>query len=315
MIKKFFRDNSIHKKIVPFLDEFFFLNPMNYFFSWLMICVGIYLNLFLSNLSPQFLSSFNNNYFLLFIGLSSILTSFYIQNEISSNNKNDETFNFILEKYSISKIILFVKILAIAGILILFFVSWLNVFIGLVLLLLNFLYNKYFKNKLIYYFFESLILFYSGWICTQIGYTARAISLFDILYILPYFLLCYCIYKSKEKLDKFEDEKYNLKRYDFSMLICLLLLILCLFMGVVNNDPLISIIIITSIGFYFYSFIRSEQKDLVRSFIYPLAIFNFFLMTIFPYLFMFHFILFYISKYYNWHRFDIHYPTFLVDND
>ena len=166
MIKKFFRDHSIHKKIVPFLDEFFFLNPMNYFSSWLMICVGIYLNLFLSNLSPQFLISFNNNIFLLFIGLSSILTSFYIQNEISSNNKNDETFNFILEKYSISKIILFVKILAISGILILFFVSWLNVFIGLVLLLLNFLYNKYFKNKLIYYFFESLILFYLAFLNT-----------------------------------------------------------------------------------------------------------------------------------------------------
>ena len=86
-------------------------------------------------------------------------------------------------------------------------------------------------------------------------------------------------------------------------------------MGIINHDPLLSIVVITSITFYFYSFLRSEYKDLIRSFTYPLAIFNLFLMTIFPYLFIFHFILFYISKYYNWHRFDIHHPTFLVDND
>ena len=24
---------------------------------------------------------------------------------------------------------------------------------------------------------------------------------------------------------------------------------------------------------------------------------------------------YYLSKYYYWHRFDLHYPTFLVDND
>ena len=315
MIKKFFKDHSIHKKAVPFLDEFFFLNPMNYYFSWLMICVGIYLNLFLSNLSPQFLISFDNSYFLLFIGLSSLLSSIYIQEEISKNNKKGKTFNFIEEKYSMSKIILFVRVLSVLGILILFFVSWFNAFIGLTLLLLYTVYNRYFKNKLLYSIIESLLLFYSGWFYTQFGYTNREILLSDLLYIFPYFLLCYCIYKSKYLLDKFEDEKYTLKRFDFSILICLLLLILCLFMGIVNDDPLLAIITITSIGFYLYSFIRSEQKDLVRSFVYPLAIFNFFLMTIFPHLFIFHFILFYISKYYNWHRFDIHYPTFLVDND
>ena len=311
MIKKFFKNHSIHKKIVPFLDELFFLSPMNYYLSWLMVCIGIYLNLFLSNLSPQFLFSFNKGYFLLFAGLSLILSSIYIERDISENDKKDSAFNFIKEKYSMPKIIFFVRVLRIIGVSLLFFVSWFNAFMGMILLLLHGICNKKIKNMLIYYFLESFILFYSGWVFTKLEYTNRAIFLSDFLYIFPYFLLCYCIYISKCLLDSFEVQK----KYDYNILVCLLILVLCLFLGIVNDDPLLSIIISTSIGFYFYSFIRSEQKDFIRSFIYPLAIFNFFLMTIFPYLFIFHFIIFYICKYYNWHRFDIHYPTFLVEND
>ena len=315
MIKNFFKNHSIHKKIVPFLDELFFLSPMNYFFSWSIICVGIYLNLFLFNLSPQFLFSFNINYFFLFFGLSSILSSIYIRKDLDRNDKKNKVLNFIKEKYSMSKIMFFIKVLGILGVLTLFFVSWFNAFLGLILFFLYKGYKYRFNNLLIYYFLEFFILFYSGWFYTKVEYTNREILLSDILYIFPYFLLCYCIYKSKLLLNKYKDLEYSLKRYDFSVSICLLLLILSLAMGIINHDPLLSIVVITSIIFYFYSFLRSEYKDLIRSFTYPLAIFNLFLMTIFPYLFIFHFILFYISKYYNWHRFDIHYPTFLVDND
>ena len=315
MIKNFFKNHSIHKKIVPFLDELFFLSPMNYFFSWSIICVGIYLNLFLFNLSPQFLFSFNINYFFLFLGLSSILSSIYIQKDLDRNDKKNKVLNFIKEKYSMSKIMFFIKVLGILGVLTLFFVSWFNAFLGLILFFLYKWYNYRFKNLLTYYFLEFFILFYSGWFYTKVEYTNREILLSDILYIFPYFLLCYCIYKSKLLINKYKDLEYSLKRYDFSVSICLLLLILSLAVGIINHDPLLSIVVITSIIFYFYSFLRSEYKDLIRSFTYPLAIFNLFLMTIFPYLFIFHFILFYISKYYNWHRFDIHYPTFLVDND
>ena len=315
MIKNFFKNHSIHKKIVPFLDELFFLSPMNYFFSWSIICVGIYLNLFLFNLSPQFLFSFNIKYFFLFFGLSSILSSIYIQKDLDRNDKKNKVLNFIKEKYSMSKIMFFIKVLGVLGVLTLFFVSWFNAFLGLILFFLYKVYNYRFNNLLIYYFLEFFILFYSGWFYTKVEYTNKEILLSDILYIFPYFLLCYCIYKSKLLLNKYKDLEYSFKRYDFNISICLILLILSLAMGIINHDPLLSIVVITSITFYFYSFLRSEYKDLIRSFTYPLAIFNLFLMTIFPYLFIFHFILFYISKYYNWHRFDIHHPTFLVDND
>ena len=57
------------------------------------------------------------------------------------------------------------------------------------------------------------------------------------------------------------------------------------------------------------------EKDFQRVYTYPLAILNFFCMTIFPYLFVLSFIVFYLTKYYNWHRFNFHFPTFLVEND
>ena len=315
MVKKFFRDHSIHKKIAPFFDELFFLNPMNYYFSWLMICTGIYLNLFLSDLSPQFLFSFNSGYVFLFVGLSFLLSSIYINKEITKSSSRNKTFNFIKEKYSITKIIIFLRLLSIVGVLILFFASWINALIGLLLCLLGLVINQLFKNKIVYYFIESIILFFSGWYYTCFVNTSRSIIVYDLLFIFPYFILCYCIHISKLKSDNFKNNGIEINKYDFKLLLSLILILLCFFMGVSNNDPLLSIISITSAGFYFYSVLRAQQKDIIRSFVYPLALFNIFLMTIFPYLFIFHYILFYISKYYYWHRFNIHYPTFLVDNE
>lgn len=315
MIKKFFRDHSIHKKIVPFLDELFFLNPMNYYFSWLMISTGIYLNLFLSDFSPQFLFTFNSGYLFLFVGLSFLLSSIYINKEINNNNSKNKIFNFVKEKYSISKITIFLRLLIVLGIIILFFASWINALTGLLLVLIGIFLNQLFQNRIVYYFIESIMLFSSGWCYTSYVNTSRGIFIYDLLSIFPYFILCYCIYVSKLKLDEFKNNGIEFNKYDLKLLLSLILILLCFIMGLANNDPLLSIVSITSVGFYFYSFLRAKQKDIIRSFIYPLALFNIFLMTIFPYLFIFHYILFYISKYYYWHRFNIHYPTFLVDNE
>ena len=113
----------------------FFFNPMNYYFSWLMICVGVYLNLFLSQLNPQFLFSFNFGYLLLFLGLSMILSSFYIFNKIYDVNERDENFKHIETKYSFEKFELLIKILIFVGLLLLLFVSLVNTIIGVLLII------------------------------------------------------------------------------------------------------------------------------------------------------------------------------------
>ena len=86
-------------------------------------------------------------------------------------------------------------------------------------------------------------------------------------------------------------------------------------LGIYFIDPLLSICTLVSIPFFVYALFRNLDKDITRAVRYPVFIFNFFVSTIYPYLSIALILIFYISKYYNWHRLNIHYPTFLVNND
>ena len=115
------------------------------------------------------------------------------------------------------------------------------------------------------------------------------------------------------------DLQHDLKIVSYSrrlkILFSTLLITLNFILGIYLNDPFLSIASIVSLPFFLYALFRNLNKDIERSIIYPIFICNFFVSTIYPYLFIFLFIIFYISKYYYWHRFNFHYPTFLVKND
>jgi len=96
-------------------------------------------------------------------------------------------------------------------------------------------------------------------------------------------------------------------------IIVLLLMLIALTISLIIKDPLSSTSVITSFTFFIYALLRGEKKDFLRVVRYTIAIFNFFTLTVYPLLFFPLILLFYISKYYYWHRFNIHYPTFLVD--
>ena len=82
-----------------------------------------------------------------------------------------------------------------------------------------------------------------------------------------------------------------------------------------HGEPLASTAALVSIPFFVFTVIRRLKKDVLRNIRYPIFILNFFTLSIYPWLFVPLAITFYLSKYYYWHRFDIHYPTFLVEND
>jgi hypothetical protein len=82
-----------------------------------------------------------------------------------------------------------------------------------------------------------------------------------------------------------------------------------------HGDPLASTASLVSIPFFVFSVIRRFKQDVLRAIRYPIFILNFFTLSIYPMLFIPIAITFYLSKYYYWHRFDLHYPTFLVDHD
>jgi hypothetical protein len=53
----------------------------------------------------------------------------------------------------------------------------------------------------------------------------------------------------------------------------------------------------------------------LRAIRYPIFILNFFVLSVYPWLFVPLVLTYYVSKYYYWHRFNLHYPTFLVEHD
>jgi hypothetical protein len=57
------------------------------------------------------------------------------------------------------------------------------------------------------------------------------------------------------------------------------------------------------------------DKDILRAIRYPIFILNFFALSVYPWLFVPLVLTYYVSKYYYWHRFNLHYPTFLVEHD
>ena len=82
-----------------------------------------------------------------------------------------------------------------------------------------------------------------------------------------------------------------------------------------NNDPVGSTVLAVSFPFYLFLLFRGAERDLIRAIRYPIFLLNFFLFTIYPLLMIPLTIIFYLSKYYYWHRFDIHFPALAINDD
>ena len=172
----------------------------------------------------------------------------------------------------------------------------------------------------------GILLMMSGWVFVSSNgeYFSFSYSVLDCSFfikIMPYILSYLSVILLADIPDIKGDIKYDKTTFAIkytvqkTMLISLLLVVIALFISLGLNDPLASTAIICSIPFFIYAVFRNQAKDVLRAIRYPIFILNFFTMTIYPYLFLACGIVFYLSKYYYWHRFDLHYPTFLVEND
>ena len=101
MIKSFFKNNSIHKKIVPVFDILFLFRPTLFFVVWLMISIGLYLGYLLDSEtnSYQWIFNFDFKSFSFYISMTFLTGSSFITNQIS-DVKSDEINNklFIVDK-------------------------------------------------------------------------------------------------------------------------------------------------------------------------------------------------------------------------
>jgi len=324
MIKNFFINNPIHKKVVPTFDMFFLVNPTFYFFIWVLVAIGMYLPLFINNDIIIFDTSFSIDTFLLYFAITLLSSSLLLIN----HSKRDLKAYYHKDKFSIAYIQKMDLSLIIFAIAILIYI---NIIIAVICLIIYLFGRKLFYNndtsnpiaiyKLLYVAFSMLLLIHIG-IIYQINNNLNLNEFLNFklcFAILPYLLsfLAIMINFTLVKDDNFSNFKiytFNWKNKIISFS-TLFLISIGLVLALNNKDPLASTAIIVYISFFIYAFVRGLDKDLIRSVTYSISILNFFIITLYPYLFIGVFILFYLSKYYYWHRFNIHFPTFLVKND
>ena len=75
MIKKFFRDHYIHKRVAPKLDIFFILPIINLFFIWGTLTLGMAAAQIHISGYPQNPLQFELNYFILIFSMSLVYSS------------------------------------------------------------------------------------------------------------------------------------------------------------------------------------------------------------------------------------------------
>ena len=318
MLKNFLKNHPIHKNISVRLDPLFIFRPTIFFSVWLMICIGMYLPLFVIDSYPSFISGLSYKTISLFFGVSLLAALLSIHHQLS---KTDNKY-IIREKFSQDCIDKIKNILPLLSSLFLIYADYKTLIPGILILLIGL---KMFKNSSYHNFIKlgsiiclCVLMIFIG-IIFSINIANLKISALNIKLIMsisPYLLTFISIYIYMETYGNTDFKNNNLLN-DYSKkvtsIIVLFLMLIALAVSLIMKDPLSSTSVVVSFTFFIYAFLRGEKKDFIRAFRYTLAIFNFFILTIYPLLFFPLILLFYISKYYYWHRFNIHYPTFLVD--
>ena len=331
MIKEFLKTNPIHKKIVPLLDVIM-ITRLSYFFGvWAMVCIGMYIGDLINNSIDINSTTLSIPTSILFLGISFICASIFIVNQIYDlevdkiNNKAKIIDNFISIDFS-KKILFF---LLPTGFLLIIFIDILVVLPMVLLYLIcgmlftnqNFNFKQNMFMNFLFYIILAFLLILSGLIYSRSDMTIISLFSLSLKFIFLFLLIYGAVVLAINILDQEGDQKSNRITIPqnigirFTSIIAFLMCLFSFFIGLYLEEPLSVVSSISSIPFFLYLIFRGKDKDVIRSIRYPILLINFYLFMIFPLLFYPIVITYYISKYYYWHRFSMHYPTLLVDND
>ena len=271
--------------------------------------------------------SFDLKILFLFLSLTLIIGSVFIKNKIPSleTTTNNKQKLFVAN----NRALMLSKISLIIGFIVLFLTNIYNLMLGsLIYIVFTVMFNKnstLFKRQslliLFIVFLIGTLLSLSGYVAviSQGSYFYSLTGSFSYLILIKFLLygICYTaifiiIDIKNSSLEKSLSNVYGMR---IMIVLSILMILFNIFIGFYLQEPLITIACVVSIPFFLYALIRKLDKDIKRAIYYPIFIFNFFISTIYPYLFILLIITFYLSKYYNWHRHNFHFPTFLVEND
>ncbi len=334
MIKKFFRDHPVHKKVASRFDTLFLLRPTLFFPVWLMLTVGM--TAARMNISRYQVWIHDVDYITLalFIGITLISGATFIINQImdrDSDELNKKLF-IVGNSISVEKASKIQKLALALGIVLMIATGLWNFILGLLLYLFwGYLYNKepfHFKLKpvlgMITNSIAGFILYASGWVYIyhRGGFSFSQFEWMDMVVISIPYLLCYTAVSLLTTIpDMKGDEPSGAITFPIkfgmttTILLAFLMVFLAFWLGWKLDDPVSTTAAFISLPFYIVAGIRRLEKDVLRAIRYSLLILAFLLFTVYPLLFPAVVVVFYLSKYYYWHRFNLHYPTFLVDED
>ena len=331
MVKKFLKSHPVHKKIVPHLDYLFLVRPTLFFSVWVMIVIGMSTARIHSSLSSVGILQISYSTLFIFIGVSLVSGAAFILNQIM--DVDSDTVNkklFLVGKYiSTEKSRKIAHILVAIGFAFTLLGNWVTtIFAALLYLVWGILYNQppyQWKKKPIagwmVNILAGLLLYLIGWFTLAVQSEINIPRIGNFLIILLPYVLCFASVALLTTLpdvkgdDSAGDRTFPLVfGKNLTLLIASILPLGAFILGLKNADPLASTASITSIPFFLFALFRRLDKDILRAIRYPIFILNFFALTVYPYLALPLIITFYLSKYYYWHRFDLHYPTFLVDD-
>jgi len=337
MIKKFFKSHPVHRDIVKHLDVIFLFRPVFFFAVWVMVCIGMLFAIqdLAGTIHEVWFDSFSFNTLLFFTGLTLFIGSLLIINQmddIESDKKNkklmlvDNKISISLasdiQRYSLylSAVIICLSDFAILPFFFLIYYIW------------GVLYNDSRYNGkgrpivgLAINALSGLVLILMGWAYVHdlngSSYWPMMIDVDIFIKALPY-ILCYSAIsilstipdKDGDKLiDKrtFSLEYGNSRSILISAVLVLAVIVISLWIG--PTDTLIAHASVCSFPFFIYALFRGLEKDIVRAIRYPVFLLNFFTSIYFPYLSLAVVLVYFISKYYYWHRFDLHYPALAMD--
>jgi len=331
MIKDFLKSHPIHKSIAPYLDLIMIPKLTLFFCIWPMICVGMHIGSFINNSTNVNITAVDPLTSILFIGITFIFSSISISNHIYDadvDKINEKT--LIIDNYvSIEKATNISKVLFAIGLLAIMLVDYMILFpIIIMFLVCGRLYvskSLHLKtNSWMNFIFYFILGYFS--ILSGVFYKRYDSKIFELIveslpYMIPFLLLSGSVVLAINILDSNGDKISNRNTFALSLGVRLAsalatLLSLCsLLIGLYLNEPLASVLSISIIPFFLFLLARAQNKDIIRSVRYPILLLNFYVMMIYPLLFYPILITFYFTKYYYWHRFSLHYPTLLVDND
>ena len=329
MVKQFLRDNPIHKRIVPYFDYFFLLRPTLYFAIWVMVVLGMSTAKMNIVEYPLWIMNYDVSTLLVFLGITLLCSGTFIINQITdkeSDAKNQKL--FLIGKYiEIKKAQQFSNVISIMGMLLLVLGNLLLVPLGVTIYILwGITYNKSpFEWKkhpylgILTNIVIGIILFLIGWL--QVS-GINGIEISKLISLMTPYILCFTAVSLMTNIPDIKgdaSESANTFSVKFgrrtTTIIATLIVIVAFYLSYKNSDPIASTASLSSIPFFVFALFRNLDKDILRAIRYPIFLLNFFVFAVYPWLFVSVFIIYYISKYYYWHRFDLHYPTFLVEND